>query len=87
MIQVVALLIVLVFTLAVVFLAAAPMYEKITDVVTTDDAVQSLGHADEVTAIQDTVLEQLWPVVILLFVAYGFVYILRQEKFEGRLGP
>ena len=88
MLQVVILVILLAFVVAVVIgVVAGPVYEAVTDVVANDDAVQSMGHANDVMNIQDTVLEILAPVLILMFILYGFVYILRRERYEGGLGP
>ena len=84
MIRQVAVVITLTFSVAAVLTAAGPVMEAIAPMVENDAAVQEVGHD---TYIQDIVRAVLiWaPLTLLLgFIGWGFVWVVRRERIVGR---
>ena len=84
MIRQMAVVIVLVFSVGAVLTAAGPVLEAIAPVVENDAAVQEAGHDSAIQDIVDAVL--IWaPLTLLLgFIGWGFVWVLRRERVVGR---
>lgn len=85
MIRQLAVIIILVFTVGAVLTVAGPLMEGVAPVVEDDDAVQEVGHDSAVDGIVTAVL--VWaPVTLVMgFVAWGFVWVLRRERRTGRI--
>jgi len=84
MIRQVAVVITLTFSIAAVLTAAGPLMEAIAPMVENDAAVQEVGHDTYVQGIVDAVL--IWaPLTLLLgFIGWGFVWVVRRERIVGR---
>jgi hypothetical protein len=84
MIRQVAVVITLTFSIAAVLTAAGPVMEAIAPIVENDAAVQEVGHDSQIQGIVDAVL--IWaPLTLLLgFIGWGFVWVVRRERIVGR---
>jgi len=84
MIRQIAVVVVLTFSVGAVLTAAGPVFEAIAPMVATDPAVQAVGHDSAIQGIVDAVL--IWaPLTLLLgFIGWGFVWVLRRERIVGR---
>jgi hypothetical protein len=84
MIRQVAVVITLTFSIAAVLTAAGPVMEAIAPMVENDAAVQEVGHDSHIQGIVDAVL--IWaPLTLLLgFIGWGFVWVVRRERIVGR---
>lgn len=84
MIRQIAVIITLTFSVGVVLTVAGPVLEAIAPIVETDPAVQEVGHDSAIQDIVDAVL--IWaPLTLLLgFIGWGFVWVLRRERIVGR---
>jgi len=84
MIRQIAVIITLTFSVGVVLTVAGPVFEAIAPMVENDPAVQEVGHDSAIQGIVDAVL--IWaPLTLLLgFIGWGFVWVLRRERVVGR---
>lgn len=71
------------FTIAVLVLVMGSIYEPITALVTSSDAVQALGWDEYAVDIQDTVLRWVALLGITFFVVWAFLWAIRREKMTG----
>jgi hypothetical protein len=85
MIRQIAVIVILVFTVGAILTVAGPLMEGIAPVVENDDAVQEVGHDSAIDNIVTAVLVWAPLTLILGFIGWGFVWVLRRERRTGRV--
>lgn len=85
MIRQIAVIVILVFTVGAVLTVAGPLMEGVAPVVENDDAVQEVGHDSAIDNIVTAVLVWAPLTLILGFIGWGFVWVLRRERRTGRV--
>jgi len=72
-----------IFGVSVVMLGAVPLTEALTNVVTANSAVQSMGWAGHATSIQETLLKYVPIGAVFSALVYAVILAFRRESFEG----
>lgn len=84
MIRQIAIIVVLVFTVFAVMTAAGPLLEGVSEPIKDSQPVQDQGHTGTIDKIITAILVYAPITLVLGFIGWGFVWVIRRERRVGR---
>jgi hypothetical protein len=84
MIRQISIIVVLVFSVFALLTAAGPLYEGVSEPIQDSDEVQEQGHVETIDSIIKAVLIYAPLTLVLGFIGWAFVWVVRRERRVGR---